>query len=104
MTEYVTKDSVKWLLRNLIEDMIPVCLQDAVVTAILDKLPPADPVIQEHDYEAEINGLKDEINRLREMYHLEHMKVLKAKHNGAAGDYSHSPERNSYSDEWRMLP
>ena len=26
-------------------------------------------------YEAEINDLKDEVNRLREMYQLEHMKV-----------------------------
>lgn len=91
MTEYVTKDSVKWLLRNLIEDMIPVCLQDAVVTAILGKLPPADPVIQEHDYEAEINGLKDEINRLREMYHLEHMKYMKLK-------------TGAKNDEWKKLP
>ena len=91
MTEYVTKDSVKWLLRNLIEDMIPVCLQDAVVTAILDKLPPADPVIQEHDYEAEINGLKDEINRQKEMYQLEHMKYIKLK-------------TGAKNDEWRKLP
>lgn len=53
-------------------------------------------------YEKEIDDLKDEIERLREMYQLEHMKVLKQKFDAA--DYSHSPQQNSYSDEWRKLP
>ena len=57
--------------------------------------------ISTETYEAEIADLKDEINRLREMYQLEHMKVLKAKFKdptGTAGD-SHHPQGNTYSDD-----
>lgn len=51
-------------------------------------------------YEAEINDLKDEITRLREMYQLEHMKALKLKYDAVQGD-SHHPHSNTYSDDWR---
>lgn len=48
------------------------------------------------DYEREINELKDEIERLRDMYQHEHMKVVKL-----ASMPSHNPQDNIYSDDWR---
>ena len=44
--------------------------------------------ISADDYEIEINSLKDEVNRQKEMYYLEHMKYMKLAKN----------------DEWRKLP
>ena len=43
------------------------------------------------DYETEINSLKDEVNRQKEMYYLEHMKYMKLK-------------TGTKNDEWRKLP
>lgn len=43
------------------------------------------------DYETEINSLKDEVNRQKEMYYLEHMKYMKLK-------------TGAKNDEWRKLP
>ena len=53
-------------------------------------------------YEAEINDLKDEITRLREMYQLEHLKALKLKNEPCRGMDSHHPNPNIYADDWRM--
>lgn len=53
-------------------------------------------------YEAEINDLKDEVNRLREMYQLEHLKALKLKNEPCRGMDSHHPNSNIYADDWRM--
>lgn len=53
-------------------------------------------------YEAEINDLKDEVNRLREMYQLEHLKALKLKNEPHRGMDSHHPTPNIYADDWRM--
>lgn len=54
-------------------------------------------------HEAEINDLKDEIVRLREMYQLEHIKVLKGKFEASKGkgNDSHHPQNNIYNDDWR---
>ena len=54
------------------------------------------------EYEAEIDDLKDEINRLREMYQLEHLKALKLKNEPCRGMDSHHPTPNIYADDWRM--
>lgn len=43
------------------------------------------------DYETEINSLKDEVNRQKEMYYLEHIKYMKLK-------------TGAKNDEWRKLP
>lgn len=56
-----------------------------------------------NEYEEEINDLKSQIERLKEMYQLEHLKVLKAKFkasNGVSSD-SHHPCENTYADDWR---
>jgi hypothetical protein len=47
--------------------------------------------ISADDYETEINSLKDEVNRQKEMYYLEHMKYMKLK-------------TGAKNDEWRKLP
>ena len=44
-------------------------------------------------YEHEINSLKDDVDRLRGMYQLEHIKVLKHK-----ADFSHHPKKNVYTE------
>ena len=44
-------------------------------------------------YENEINSLKDDVDRLRSMYQLEHMKALKHK-----ADFSHHPKKNVYTE------
>lgn len=41
------------------------------------------------DYETEINSLKDEVNRQKEMYYLEHIKYMKLK-------------TGAKNDEWRL--
>jgi hypothetical protein len=53
-------------------------------------------------HEAEIDDLKDEISRLREMYQLEHLKALKLKNEPHRGMDSHHPNPNIYADDWRM--
>ena len=58
--------------------------------------------ISTENYEAEINDLKDEISRLREMYQLEHLKALKLKNEPCRGMDSHHPNPNIYADDWRM--
>ena len=55
------------------------------------------------EYEKEINDLKSQIERLKEMYQLEHLKVLKLKSERSKGisSDSHHPQDNTYADDWR---
>lgn len=48
-------------------------------------------------YEREINELKDQVERLRDMYQMEHMKLVKEK----TEHDSHHPMPNIYADDWR---
>ena len=93
----VTEDGTRYKLSSDVTE-ITLSLKESQIIDI--------ECISADDYEAEIADLKDEINRLREMYQLEHMKVLKAKFKaptGITGD-SHHPQENTYSDEWRKMP
>lgn len=51
------------------------------------------------DYEREVNRLKDEINRYKELYQFEHEQVQKVK-SLLETMKSHLPEKNTY--DWRQ--
>lgn len=100
----ITETDILYRLSQVLEVDKPYCTGN-VIEQYENQMADADCVPVEN-YEAEIDDLKDEITRLREMYQLEHMKVLKAKFKAPAGitGDSHHPQENIYSDEWRRLP
>jgi hypothetical protein len=89
----VTEDGTRYMLTNDATERT-LSLEE---TQIMDM-----ECVSADDYEAEINDLKDEISRLREMYQLEHLKALKLKNEPCRGMDSHHPTPNTYADDWRM--
>ena len=89
----VTEDGTRYMLTNDATER-KLSLEE---TQIMDM-----ECISTENYEAEIDDLKDEITRLREMYQLEHLKALKLKNEPCRGMDSHHPNPNIYADDWRM--
>lgn len=90
----VTRKATTYTLERKLTDGI---WKDQDVTIMLaeEEIDDTDTIPTE-TYEAEINDLKDEINRLREMYQLEHEKALKLKSVASTAMPSHNPNPNIY--------
>ena len=95
-----TETEILYRLSQVLEVDKPYCTGN-VIEQYENQMEDADCIPVEC-HEAEINDLKDEITRLREMYQLEHLKALKLKNEPHRGMDSHHPTTNIYADDWRM--